>query len=126
MAHETAVHRWDAQAALGRPDPIDAELAADGIAEVVEVLLPLSVPPPSGDPALGTLHLYCTDTTGEWLLSVQDGRLDVTPGHAKGDAALRGGASELFLACWGRRSDDGPEVLGDGTVAQAWLALMGW
>jgi uncharacterized protein (TIGR03083 family) len=126
MAHETAVHRWDAQAALGRPDPIDAQLAADGIAEVVEVLLPLLVPPPSGDPTLGTLHLHCTDTTGEWLLSVKEGRLDVTQGHAKADAALRGGASGLFLTCWGRRSGAGPEVLGDQAVAQGWLATMGW
>ena len=126
MAHETAVHRWDAQAALGRAEPVAAPMAADGIAEAVELLLPLSVPAPDTGTDLGTLHLHCTDTTGEWLLSVQGGRLDVTPGHAKGDAALRGGASELFLACWGRRSDDGPEVLGDETVAQAWLALMGW
>jgi uncharacterized protein (TIGR03083 family) len=126
MAHETAVHRWDAQAALDRPEPIDAQRAVDGLAEVVELLLPLSVPQPSNSPALGTLHLHCTDTTGEWLLSVSDGRLDVTPGHAKGDAALRGDASELFLTCWGRRSGSSPEVLGDQTVAQGWLAIMGW
>ena len=126
MAHETAVHRWDAQAAVGRPDPVTAPLAADGIAEVVELLLPLAVPEPRTGHALGTLHLHCTDTTGEWLLSMPDGRLEVTPGHAKGDAALRGEASELFLTCWGRRSGSGPEILGDKAVAQAWLALMGW
>src|SRR5436305_1336165 len=124
--HETAVHRWDAQSALGRPDPVTAPLAADGIAEVVELLLPLAVPEPRTGHALGTLHLHCTDTTGEWLLSMPDGRLEVTPGHAKGDAALRGEASELFLTCWGRRSGSGPEILGDKAVAQAWLALMGW
>jgi uncharacterized protein (TIGR03083 family) len=126
MAHETAVHRWDAQAALDRPERIDTPLAADGIAEVVEVLLPLFVPQSSEGPALGTLHLHCTDTTGEWLLSVRDGRLDATQGHAKGDAALRGEASELFLTCWGRRSGTGPEVVGDEAVAQGWLAVMGW
>jgi uncharacterized protein (TIGR03083 family) len=126
MAAETAVHRWDAEAALGRPEPIGAQLAADGIAEVVELLLPLSVPPPSNDLPPGTLHLHCTDTTGEWLLSVEDGRLDVAPGHAKADAALRGDASELFLTCWGRRSGVDPEILGDQAVAQWWLATMGW
>jgi uncharacterized protein (TIGR03083 family) len=126
MAHETAVHRWDAQAALGRAERIDAERAADGIAELVEVLLPLTVPQQPSGPALGTLHLHCTDTTGEWLLSVKDGRLDVAPGHAKADAAFRGDASELFLACWGRRAEGGPEVLGDQGVAQGWQAIMGW
>jgi uncharacterized protein (TIGR03083 family) len=131
MAHETAVHRWDAQAAVGRPEPVDAPLAADGIAEVVELLLPISVAAASTGQALGTLHLHCTDVPGEWLLSVRDGRLDVIPGHAKADAALRGDASSLYLACWGRgsdgaRSDEAPEVLGDKAVAEAWLALMGW
>ncbi len=126
MTHETAVHRSDGQAALGRPEPIDAQLAADGIAEVVEVFLPISVPEPSNGPAIGTLHLHCTDTTGEWLLSMKDGRLEVTKGHAKADAALRGSASELFLTCWGRRTESGPEILGDPGVAQGWQAIMGW
>ena len=57
---------------------------------------------------------------------MNDGRLDVALGHAKGDAALRGEASELFLACWGRRSGAGPEVIGDEGVAEGWLATMGW
>jgi uncharacterized protein (TIGR03083 family) len=126
MAHETAVHRWDAQAALARPEPINAQLAADGIAEVVEVLLPLLIHQPANASAIGTLHLHCTDTTGEWLLSVENGRLAVSTGHAKADAALRGGASELFLTCWGRRSGAAPEILGDQAVADRWLATMGW
>jgi hypothetical protein len=126
MAHETSVHRWDAQGAVGRPEPVDAPQAADGIAEALELLLPLSVPEPRTEHPRGTLHLHCTDTPGEWLVSMPDGRLEVAPGHAKADAALRGEASELFLTCWGRRSGTGPEVLGDHAVAQQWLALMGW
>jgi uncharacterized protein (TIGR03083 family) len=126
MAHETAVHRWDAQAAVGRPDPVDAPLAADGIAEVVEVLLPLSVPEMQRAGAVGSLHLHCTDTPGEWSLAVHDGQLDVTPGHIKADAALRGPASALFLTCWGRQPPEGPETLGDPAVSGAWMAMMGW
>ena len=34
MAHETAVHRFDAQAAGGNPQPIEPALAADGIEEI--------------------------------------------------------------------------------------------
>jgi uncharacterized protein (TIGR03083 family) len=126
MALETAVHRWDALGAVGRSERVDAPLAVDGIAEVLEVLLPNSIPSHSSEPALGTLHIHCTDAEGEWLLAVTDGRLDVTLGHAKGDAALRGEASGLFLTCWGRKPDDGPEVIGDTPVAEAWLAIFGW
>jgi uncharacterized protein (TIGR03083 family) len=123
MAHETSVHRWDAQAAVGEPDPVDTALAADGLAEALELFLPLFEP--SGS-APGTLHLHCTDTAGEWLLARSDGRLVVTTGHAKADAAMRGTASDLLLTCWGRRRETAPEVLGDRAVADAWLAEMGW
>lgn len=38
IAHEVAIHRWDAQlAATGRPDPIDDMRALDGIAEAREL-----------------------------------------------------------------------------------------
>lgn len=126
MALETAIHRWDAEGAVGQPEPVDAPLAVDGIGEVVELLLPFSVRATTNGPVPGTLHIHCTDAEGEWLLAVTDGRLDVTLGHAKGDAALRGGASGLFLTCWGRKPEDDPEVIGDKSVADAWLSLMGW
>jgi hypothetical protein len=38
-AHELAVHRYDAQASRGICTPIPAELAADGIDEVLDVLV---------------------------------------------------------------------------------------
>jgi uncharacterized protein (TIGR03083 family) len=38
VAHEVAIHRWDAElAATGRPNPIDDARALDGIAEAREV-----------------------------------------------------------------------------------------
>ena len=30
MMHENAIHRWDAESAVGTPGPIDADLATDG------------------------------------------------------------------------------------------------
>ena len=38
MAHEVAVHRWDAQGAAGDPSPIERELAVDGIQEVFDLM----------------------------------------------------------------------------------------
>jgi uncharacterized protein (TIGR03083 family) len=40
MAHESAVHRYDAQRAHGVAQPIDTDLATDGLDEMVDVLLP--------------------------------------------------------------------------------------
>lgn len=43
QAHETAMHRVDAQLATGAADPIPADLALDGIREVFEVFAPRQV-----------------------------------------------------------------------------------
>ncbi|MEV8439416.1 maleylpyruvate isomerase family mycothiol-dependent enzyme [Actinosynnema sp. NPDC051121] len=45
MAHETAVHRVDAQAANGSAEPLEAGLAADGIDEVLTLWLGCHQPP---------------------------------------------------------------------------------
>ena len=40
MAHETAVHRWDAQLATGLAEPLESKLAGDTVAEVLDTFLP--------------------------------------------------------------------------------------
>jgi len=40
QAQEMALHRWDAQRATGEPEPLDGELAADGVEELFAVFLP--------------------------------------------------------------------------------------
>ena len=39
MAHETTVHRWDAQSAAGTPDPVPTWLACDGVSEMIDIFL---------------------------------------------------------------------------------------
>jgi uncharacterized protein (TIGR03083 family) len=117
MAHETAVHRADAQAAHGPVEPVvPAELAADGIDEVLEVFLA----PRSERLRIGgdgrSLHLHCTDTEGEWLLELLPDRVVVGRGHAKGDCAARGSASDLMLYLWGRGPASRLETFGDAAL----------
>src|SRR6476469_4393097 len=40
IAHETSIHRWDAESATGTQAPVDAGLAVDGIDERLEHLVP--------------------------------------------------------------------------------------
>jgi uncharacterized protein (TIGR03083 family) len=119
MAQETAVHRVDAEQAVGRPvGAIDAALAVDGIDELFEIFVPaLGAGRSPGDGR--TVHLHATDTEGEWLIRFDEGGLAVEVGHAKGDAAVRGPAGELLLWLWGRRPLDGLELFGDGSAAVA-------
>ena len=113
MAQETAVHRVDAESAHGDPRPVPAALAADGVTELLEVFL---APHSDGAPVGGrgeSLHLHATDTEGEWQLRLLPAGVEVGRGHAQGDAAAAGGASDLLLFLWGRATTDPLEVSGD-------------
>lgn len=124
MAQETAVHRWDAESATGTPAAVPQDLAVDGIAELLESFLPLTsaagAPPDLG----GSLHVHTTDTEGEWTVRPGAARLEVERGHGKGDAAVRGTASDLLLALWGRPVFDRLETFGDASVVERWGELI--
>jgi uncharacterized protein (TIGR03083 family) len=117
MAHETAVHRWDAEEAAGLDARLDPELASDGVDEFLSIFLfdkPVDA---------GSVHLHATDTAGEWLVRFGFGAPVVTREHAKGDAALRGPASDLILALWKRVPVDQLEVIGDATAVERLLSI---
>ena len=123
MAHELAVHRYDAELAHGVPGPFDPDMAVDGIDEFYEVLVPFSARRWERALPAGSLHIHRTDGPGEWLVRAVDGAVVATHEHAKGDVAVRGSASDLFRFVWNRGRADGLEVLGDGAVADEWAAL---
>ena len=130
MALETAVHRWDLESAAGGGEPIDAELAVDGVDELLDVFLPARRAPLRGaDPWRFAgdgerLHVHATDAPGEWVLRFAGGDVAVTREHAKGEAALRGPASELLLILYGRIAPGAgaAELLGDPGVLGLWTA----
>ncbi|MDP1821484.1 MAG: maleylpyruvate isomerase family mycothiol-dependent enzyme [Acidimicrobiales bacterium] len=119
MAHEVAVHRWDAV-----PTPVDAELAVDGLDELLELFAPL-LPADRFGGATGTIHLHATDDglaqTGEWLVTFGRDGIAFEKGHAKGDVAVRGMASDLLLWAWNRVPvDERFEVFGDRALLDLW------
>lgn len=124
MAHETTIHRWDAEYAAGAGvAPIDGEVARDGIDEYTAVGLCFSSSKPERDYPTESLHLHRTDGDGEWMLVGDgDGGVIVTAEHGKGDAAVRGPAESLLLWIWGRPVD-GLEMFGDADVARRWQAV---
>ena len=116
--HETAIHRLDAELAAGRePTPFGIDAALDG---VDEVLVNMAHRPSGAIPrgAGETLHFHATDAPargedGGWVVQLTSDGPSVTREHAKGDAAVRGAASGLFLFLWGRDPRVGLEVFGD-------------
>jgi uncharacterized protein (TIGR03083 family) len=123
MAQETAVHRWDAEAAAGRTWSIPVDLATEGIDEFLFHFLPDVSD--GAAPLDGTVHLHTTDEGGhgEWLVVIgDDGEAVVTREHAKGSCALRGPASDLLLALWRRQPLSAVDVVGDVGVAERFVA----
>lgn len=132
QAHETAVHRVDAQDALHAaggppPDSLDPWAAVDGIAEWLQVF---AAPPPRGrdtiDPRAAPpvtfafvptdLDESCRvrfDRTADGTGSVET---DSTPGPA--DVVVSGPAGSLFLALWRRRSLDDLTITGDRDLVE--------
>jgi uncharacterized protein (TIGR03083 family) len=126
QAMETAVHRWDAQDAAGLPaDVVAAELATEGIDEVLTDFVPRALAGPGAPLLTGTLHLHATDTPGEWWLDFGGDVLVTRREHAKADAALRGPASGLYLWLWNRQTAAvaGLEVFGRTETVDAWSAM---
>lgn len=124
MAHETAVHRWDAQNAVGREQPIGAELARDGIDEIMDVILP-SERSDSAVPANGeSYHFHQTDGDGEWAVRFEPEGLRVTRGPASAGLAVSGTASDLLLFLLGRVPSDRLENAGDTALLSRYFELV--
>jgi len=108
MAHETAIHRWDAQvSSTGLSEPIEHNLAADGIDEVLDSWLPAGR---GTGPShrTGVVRLEATDAEARWAVRIRvngvtlldtDSWFDAEP---DAQAAAIGTASDLDLALWGR------------------------
>ncbi|MDQ3763449.1 MAG: maleylpyruvate isomerase family mycothiol-dependent enzyme [Actinomycetota bacterium] len=131
-AHETTVHRADAELALGREFTVEADLAADAISEWLSLLsLPQAV---EYRPELAALrgegqilHLHSTDPglgeAGEWIVRRTPSGPSWEHGHAKGDVAVRGAVVDLLLVLLRRVPPDKAPitVLGDASVLDHWL-----
>jgi uncharacterized protein (TIGR03083 family) len=90
QVHETTLHLWDAERALGDPAPLDPALAWDGVLEVVTVMYPRQLRL-GRVPALGgQLHLIATD--GPWRTVMGQGE----------PVEVRAGAEVLLRLLWHR------------------------
>lgn len=122
LLHESLVHRWDLENAVGNKMPTDAAVASDCIDEFL-VSFVAGRKSDNHLPA-GSVHLHCTDTEGEWLLKFSDQGIELTREHAKGDVAIRGKAEDLARLLWRRMHLNAGafEVFGNVEVADSFLA----
>ena len=113
IAHETALHRWDASTAIGESTRVTAALASDGVAEFVEHLLEPARP----DAPWRRLRLRATDVERKWTIT--DGTPEPDVPRRPLDVTIRGSASDMLLWLWRREPLSSTiEIKGDDALAQ--------
>ncbi|QFZ16480.1 maleylpyruvate isomerase family mycothiol-dependent enzyme [Saccharothrix syringae] len=127
QAHEAVVHCWDAWNAVGRVEPIPAEVAADGVGEFLDRFLH----GPAWESGPVVVELVATDTGESWLVGAggsagsgdavaagKPRRLDA----GEPTARVAGPAEQLYLLLWRRVGLEGVTVTGDRAGVEALLS----
>lgn len=127
MAHETTVHRVDAELSAGiDPAPLDAELAIDGLDEVLGPVMAAYTSDPgwafrpdgrvleletSVRHAVRRLHMGSGSQGPGWTYGAGQNGTPTT--------RITGRACDLYLWAWGRAAEDVLTIEGDGALAGA-------
>jgi uncharacterized protein (TIGR03083 family) len=127
QAHETAIHRADAESASGVRPEYEPEFAADGIDELIMGFGQRRKyrPAAEGD---GRMQIRAADTAQAWQVGTEGGRIQARRGTDDPDAfgsptcMVTGPASGVYLFLW-NRSDAAPAgvtISGDTGFLELW------
>lgn len=121
QAHETAIHRVDAESAAGDVAGFPPAFAADGIDELV---LQFANRPGREIPirTQRSMLVRTTDVARSWriVFSPEGFRNRADPPPADDEVDLAGAASDLYLALWNRRDVTGLTVSGATDLIELW------
>jgi uncharacterized protein (TIGR03083 family) len=127
QAHETAIHRADAeQAAAGEAaapgTSFAPAFAADGVDELLMGFLARNIRRGSWDGLGGSLAIHAGDGTAgtaDWLIAGGRDTAGVSRGTGPADCDVAGPAAELYLMLWHRGPAAGLRVTGDPGILTA-------
>ena len=120
QAHETAIHRFDAQHAADIESGFDPVFASDGIDELVTGFATRAKDFPTADPR--TMLIHASDTGDRWHLTLAPDGITAARSDGPADVTLLGEASDLNLVLWNRGEDSTITVEGDGELLDLWHA----
>jgi len=125
QAIEAAVHRWDAQNAVGAAQPIDAALAADAIAQTFEVMLPMRRAVAKAPPGQGERFVFRrTEGPEAWEVRFDGDAVLLGAPQGAYDIQIEGTASDLALFLWQRDVNSDLAVRGDLSFLSRYFALV--
>lgn len=116
MVLETALHRWDAEDALGSGATVDDEVALSGIEEALDVYLAQRL---EGHEVGGRGQRVAVAPTGAdgWTATLRPDGFGVEAGTEEAEARIAGTPLDLWLLLTCRRALDGLDVTGDREAA---------
>jgi uncharacterized protein (TIGR03083 family) len=118
QAHETAIHRFDAENAAGIATEFDAAFAADGIDELLAAFAPRASAFPVE--STKTMVVLATDTDDSWQVTLAPDGITTVRGDGPADVTLTGDARDLYLAVWNRGDDSNVTITGDRDLFETW------
>jgi uncharacterized protein (TIGR03083 family) len=122
QAHETAIHRVDAELAAGLVSPITPDFAADGIDELLTGFLTRAGGALVSEPPVN-IAIVPDDHTAAWTMHVSADRPRTVPGAEPADVTVTGSAEELYLLLWNRVDTTRCRVEGNVEVLNLWREL---
>ena len=141
QAHEALIHRVDAELTAGAASDLPAELAADGVHEVLGVMYGGCPPWGSWEPLPHYARVDCTDTgheiwvqfglfsgtdpdSGDEIADEEDFHVVDAPEDVEPDVVIDGPAGALDAWLWHRGDDSKLSVVGDAEVRSRFLAVV--
>jgi uncharacterized protein (TIGR03083 family) len=128
QAHETAIHRVDAEQAAGRASAsaFEPAFAADGVDELIMGFLARSIRRGSWPGLDAGLAIHTADgaESSDWLVAGGAGEPGVSRGTGEAGCDVTGQARDLYLTLWNRRQADGLQVTGDPGILAAFTRTL--
>jgi len=119
QAHETTIHRADAESPSGRIEPVDRAFAVDGIDELLLGFLGRGGTPPD-TPDARAIGVRTADTDDEWFVRIWSDGAVASRGSADADCIVSGPASDVYLFLWNRLDASAMDVDGDASILRTW------
>lgn len=122
QAHETSIHRVDAELAAGEaPSEFAPAFAADGIDELLTMFILRSGRSPSA-PRVMTLAVEASDAGRGWTAAFGPDEAAGRRGAGEAECTVSGPASALYTFLWNRTPAGGLRVEGDPEVLARWAS----
>ena len=129
MAQETAVHRVDVAQTYGERWTVEPELAADGVAEALELWLGTRLGTQVGGSGRATRLMTIVGADGpvvDWTIRPLKTIVEFRTGPADADATVTGAPAAIWAWTWGRSDlDHRVDTAGDPQAADELRALLG-